>query len=564
MKNKDLIQMSLWQLYDMFDSGSIAPAPIADADDTLSDTLSDEEYLRKGDKILTLLRSKKKTQKPAKSFLDMFSMTTYLKKSVYGKHDYLLSQIAKKVIEPLCESVLTEDEGMVSTLEEFFSIGKLKTLHFSQLRDYEYGFRLMKAMFSKNPDSVHRVYRVTACSEDIVDITLAIGERAYLRKNQNGQRYRLSYGSNGSIRVSDVRYRLYATVWLTKVIRAEIQKRLGNADDRIVSFVQERLHECLEKALGRSEYGMLSLDKKVEQSGFILGYLKENQIPYCIVENDNAFYEERLLFYLMFLLAPEEALADSDSYFAIDSDRFLYFQIAFINALFDVHKQEKEEEEWAKKIASDYATSYQTKKNISGKMLKAMKNSSFNEWFGYVEFDNECDIAKLHEIEKEFHALAKVLKLANHPEVSLRFRKLGHHHASGLYYPFLKCLCVDVRTPSSMAHECFHMLDYESGHLSAGAGFHNIVRMYEKRLTQKMDEDEGLKKRLTSKSKYNKDYYLSPTEVFARSGELYLTRILKVDNSLAQPEEGFAYPDDGEYLSEIKVYFDTFFNGKEE
>ena len=59
-------------------------------------------------------------------------------------------------------------------------------------------------------------------------------------------------------------------------------------------------------------------------------------------------------------------------------------------------------------------------------------------------------------------------------------------------------------------------------------------------------------------SKYNLDYYLFPTEVFARCGEIYISRIKGVVNSCCKlsGELGFAYPENAELEKLIAEYFD--------
>ena len=135
-----------------------------------------------------------------------------------------------------------------------------------------------------------------------------------------------------------------------------------------------------------------------------------------------------------------------------------------------------------KVLSGDYARSFQTKKNIPQKYIKAMAKSGFNEYFGYVEFDEECDLALMEELYKEYGAFAKELKVQKFPEVSLRFRKLGNHKASGLYYYTLKCLCVDVRFPGSFVHEVGHAIDYHLDHISEKYAFHEVSERSEQLL----------------------------------------------------------------------------------
>lgn len=185
-----------------------------------------------------------------------------------------------------------------------------------------------------------------------------------------------------------------------------------------------------------------------------------------------------------------------------------------------------------------------------------MKNSTFNNYFGYVEFDGDSDVQKIMELEKEWEAINNhILHQPKKELVSLRFRKLGNHNAIGLYYPKLQCICVDVRQPSSFTHEYFHMLDYTLGKLSSTYEFSKVYDVYAPKLTKLVDE-----RKIPLSGKYDLLYYLTRTEVFARCAEIYLTRCLKIDNSLCRYDAsiGFAYPDDPELEICIKTYFDMF------
>lgn len=213
-----------------------------------------------------------------------------------------------------------------------------------------------------------------------------------------------------------------------------------------------------------------------------------------------------------------------------------------------------------KEISGEYARSYQTKKNIPEKCIRAMRRSGFNQYFGYVEFDEECDLNLMKELYKEFQAFAETIGLGRYPEVSLRFRKLGNHKASGLYYPEVKCLCVDVRCPSSMVHEVGHMIDYHLDGISGSSDFTKTRDRYEQLLEEYIRTGEAAETAiLKGKTKYNKDYYLQSTEIFARAFEMYLVRVVKMDNSLCKPSEGFAYPQDEELQNLIMAFFDALF-----
>ena len=229
--------------------------------------------------------------------------------------------------------------------------------------------------------------------------------------------------------------------------------------------------------------------------------------------------------------------------------------------MMEEYRKDKSREVFLKEL-SDRAKVWQTKKNIPDKIVKAMQKSGFNNFFGYVEFDEETDLHSMDEIEKEWNAIDSLFHWKKREGVSVRFRKLGNHHATGLYFPALKCLCVDIRSPSSMIHEYFHMLDFEENDLSRGQSFYACETFYAETLKEYMGglpETDPQRMKWEGKTKYNRSYYLEPTEIFARCGEMYMTRILKIDNSLCRPQKGFAYPENPELLSEIERYFNQMF-----
>ncbi len=198
----------------------------------------------------------------------------------------------------------------------------------------------------------------------------------------------------------------------------------------------------------------------------------------------------------------------------------------------------------------DYAKSYETKKGIPEKVKKAMEAYS-KELFGYVEIDEDCDLELTDTIHKEIKAFCgKFLPNFKLEKAALRFRKLGNHKAVGLYYPFFNCLCVDIRCPSSFVHELGHLIDHQkgSGRLSDKAAFAHVRRLYERNFNTAGKELKG---------KYDRSYYLDPTEIFARSFEIFISKRIKAD--ICEPDKDlgkeFAYPADEKYREEVERYF---------
>lgn len=122
--------------------------------------------------------------------------------------------------------------------------------------------------------------------------------------------------------------------------------------------------------------------------------------------------------------------------------------------------------------------------------------------------------------------------------------RLGKHKASGLYYPSLHTLCVDIRCPSSFVHEYFHMIDDQLGDLSLEVAFNRITVLYKEAFLRHMERlDESIKGTLNGKSKYNLQYFFRRAEIFARCGEIYFSSLLKVESSLIKPDLAYAYPE---------------------
>lgn len=238
-----------------------------------------------------------------------------------------------------------------------------------------------------------------------------------------------------------------------------------------------------------------------------------------------------------------------------------------LNVFYEIYGEErilKHRESYLAGVAADYASSYQPLKNMPQKYVDAANQSLFSRLFGTVEYDYDTDLDKMKELGKEFMAVMQMFGMPDLGEYSLRFRKLGHHKASGLYYPSLQCMCVDIRIPSSFTHEFFHLCDFAAGELSLKARFLNVRQTYERIVRDEVANmpDGCLKKQLEGKSKYNLKYYLEPTEIFARMGELYMSQVLGVRNSLIeQSYKGrFEYPSNPELLGYVKDYFDYFFS----
>lgn len=234
----------------------------------------------------------------------------------------------------------------------------------------------------------------------------------------------------------------------------------------------------------------------------------------------------------------------------------------YFNHLYELNQEEEDDVKEEISIASEYARSYETKKNIPDKVLAKMKDNKFKLHFGYVEFDESVDLEMVELIEKEWEEINTRIKFPLAKDHSLRFRRLGKYKASGLYFPSTKAVCIDMQGPSSMIHEVLHMVDFTtlSSNLSSVFNFRSIIERYRFITDKNVNElpnNNGFKVMWNGKTKYSKSYYQSAKEIFARCGEIYITKFLKIESSLVKSDNPLIYPSDEFLLELIEKYYSS-------
>lgn len=233
--------------------------------------------------------------------------------------------------------------------------------------------------------------------------------------------------------------------------------------------------------------------------------------------------------------------------------------VGILRKVLEIYDKISYENRHRSEMSRSIATAYITKKNIPQSVQDAMKRTGFMDYFKFVEFDEEVDLKSVKSIEEEFEVLNNAYFAGmSFKDVILRFRKLGKHKASGLYYPTLHTLCVDIRCPSSFIHEYFHMIDDQLGDPSLEIDFNRITDLYKEAFLHQMEQlDNSIKSTLNGKSKYNIRYFFRRAEIFARCGEIYFSRILKVESSLIKPDLAYAYPESAALDNEVKDYYEV-------
>ena len=255
---------------------------------------------------------------------------------------------------------------------------------------------------------------------------------------------------------------------------------------------------------------------------------------YCLAKNDLKIYEQTLLLIIDVI--------------SLQKDMDLNIELS---------------EKYEKNANSECARAFETKKNIPYKILSVMENNKFLHDFSYVELDEDTDINKFRILENEWEKVKAALNLEKYLKTvkpELRFKKLGKHRALGLYYPSIKCICIDITSPSSFIHEFGHFIDYttKKGQLSLSMDFFPLTIEYKnayfKYISDNTDSDN------VSYLRKKSEYFLAPTEIFARTLEIYLVNKGMKSSFIKEKEDltiTGGYPEISDnFLNKINEYFD--------
>lgn len=510
-----------------------------------------EDYLHKGERILNLLREREKREGKMKDAINpVFEVLTAKSMEKSGDIMVVLRRIATKIVNPVLNEICSkwEEEHSIEALVELI---KDVPVTIKECESYSPNAKVVSAVTKKSTNIA-------------VEITYGEQLKAYASLNypiqksrQHKELYLRAYGKDSATFVVDLAFEAAKFVMLSQVVRHMVSLGKDAAEDvvknRLIWEFENRIERCYETQREKA----VRIRQEDVTNVALAEWANEKEVILLPTScGTRVRYDDIMFLELAYGMVDNPAFLTELSGWYLPS----CIEIAF-RTMYEEYQKSQRSREFFRNMSKEHAHVYETKKGIPYKVVKEMKESGFNDFFGYVEFDEECDLLKVREIELEFRALQTIFRQTKHGEVSLRFRRLGNYKALGLYFPILKCLCVDVRSPSSMTHEYFHMLDYEYGKMSRKASFQEVYELCKKFMEEYVDvlpADSNIRKAWYGKSKYNRDYYLEPTEVFARCGEIYVTRILGISNSLCKPELGFAYPNNEVLNEKIGQYYDTF------
>lgn len=521
----------------------------------LSDPL---KYLKKGERIVSLLREKNFSSKEI-PFFEAVNLKKFYPLVAEEKWNVLQKIAAKVLINPVLEGI---DAGSHTT-SDFDDLFEAGMVH-SKLEENKEstGYRMVKTSLNSGVSK----YILKVFVKGIEAPFFVPCGTGKMSDSKNGRFWYFRVNKKEQVLLANGNF--FAGICVYHQIRNKIREELAEDDSRVKDWLENR-HEVFRKKVRMKEAPYI-LKKEIEilpEVSKIFGtevrFFEDFKKAECDMEN--RIQAGWFLPYLFLHDISEQCVMEYASFgrkvkIALNP---VFMDVDLIVSLFEdclqpLYESDMVEERVRKELQKGYAKSYMTKANIPEKVLKAMETSKFNDYFEYVEMDEETDLLKAEELAKEFEAFAGFFGFQKR-NVALRFRKLGNHKAAGLYYPGLRCLCVDIRHPDSFAHEYFHMIDYESGRLSRKAAFSAVLNKYSAIIRKEAEKPET---KGILKGKYDLFYYLQPSEVFARCGEIYLMRILGFSFSMVKPceREAFAYPQDKELLDLIAQYYDWLLN----
>lgn len=453
-----------------------------------------------------------------------------------------------------------DEDALTTVFERVFQVSLPEGCYLRRLAESETPIKnLMKDCIKKdgNRDALHCVAFVNAAGETFF---IALGE--LLRENRRGKmvgyrRKRLFYYLEDGISLIQ---RLIIPLWIQK----RIVKRFAEnqADDALVMQAVRRVVSLYDRRRkGRKLVFVKGQEKEydffrqAEELGFFRDKTGGNEdFLYTQGTNKAEFHYSDIGYFLVQPLCTELTCHRGGS----QGKSMCAYLLAL---LIREAGQKTESRKYDKLLRETAAKVFQTKKNIPAFMVKAMRESSFNKVFGFVEFDESTELDKVSEMEKCFFAVnERFFGGLAHKDYELRVRKCGRYRAAGLFFPTLNCMCVDPRNSDSFCHERWHLIDHAYGNLSLKYQFTDIANTFEVTLRRALEKEKNSPevKLLLGNTKYNLSYYLEPTEIFARCGELYLLE-KGVSNSVQTEKQAFVYRavrENRELMQLIINYFD--------
>lgn len=569
-------------------------------------------YLSRGELLINTLREKAVRAVrtfTTDAFLEIIDANKYgLFTSQYDKQKYVLKRIRDCILRPAMRAYVPsrkEDDGTVHEGDASVFLKLLERLPMLQIVSREtsgstpwnIAYRTASSTKRSFLDSVYLI----SCSTGLSTANLCIPfpEECHPTGSRNLSTYCNRYDRSREYQICDFT-ESFALVYLFCETKRLFDKELSTIQEDperdydtspLCIFIKEEIAKLIET---HSKFGMLYVLKDALKYQFVKDFLETISVPYAGITYAERPVDVKPLglaqCFIPWLVTGSVQSLPISSHVWRGTEH--YFDSAFsyttetlmklFDHISDEYFDEKRTAELQRQTSSEHARSFENLRGLSEKHIKFMSESGWNNYFSFTEFDPDSlmkdgeiavevldekgQILSTETILSHFKAVADVFGWEKTEGVSLRFRKLGNHHATGLWYPALLTLCVDVRHPSSFIHEYGHMRDTLAHNASRSDGFYEVKSRYSWLVRRAVEKDKSLGERIKG-SKFNLDYYLTPTEIFARCFEIYMTRCCGISNILISPAktESFAYPLDEALEEKIREFFDQFlaFNSEE-
>lgn len=408
--------------------------------DFLPENTVTTNYLAKGeDRIQSLLRIKTRRTYSMNDFFKLFSRDQFWKKSNSRKDftEYLIKTYWKKVIDPF-----------VNTLYKDFLAGQITEQEISEKLQEILGFSI--SLSQCHDEQVTRLVGATGMPTDCI-FQMTVFENEYflvfgkLKPRNRNRKIYLKDDKRKCI-LWDSYY--LATLAVIERIRIEYKRYIHSIESKDHDLVYMSILD--EIARRYQAFGKMctvyAYEKEQVLYPKVMQFFDKLEIP---VKERIAGQQAHGIIFQFSLLQQILPILNQYSISTVDflcNDNIPEGYLIIIKALMEQHKMQEADERYHRNN-TEVANAFMTKKNIPPKHQDYMKESRFLTVYRYIEVDEDCDLDKMQELEKEFLALGDIL--GKHPyDASIRFRKLGRHHASGLYSPAYQCVCRSVSSGS--------------------------------------------------------------------------------------------------------------------
>lgn len=171
----------------------------------------------------------------------------------------------------------------------------------------------------------------------------------------------------------------------------------------------------------------------------------------------------------------------------------------------------------------NHAKAYTDKKTAK---ILTKEDSCLANYFGKVEVDEDVDMEKFLLYSEKIACFINLffpgIDLSEH---TFRIRHIKNRKASGIYFPTLKCLVVDIDSPEKFVHEFAHLVDYAFGiSVRQNKYFLKVKKEFLAYYISLMGSDPAFAEKMRSKRKGNFSYYSNPREIFAMAIECHCAR----------------------------------------